>query len=85
MPSVIKKFSEIADRNTIIKLIRDIDKLCFYDSNKTWFDKSEDLEIDIRIMLYDFYKKLSGCVNKENLFFEDNMLEKVYLKTRNTQ
>lgn len=85
LPSVIKKFCEVADRSTIIKLIRDIDKLCFYDSNKTWFDKSEDLEIDIRIMLYDFYKKLSGYVNKENLFFEDNMLEKVYLKTRNTQ
>ena len=33
-------------------------------------------------MLYDFYKKLSGCVNKENLFFEDSMIEKVYMKTK---
>lgn len=83
LPSVIKKFSKIADRNATMKLIRDIDKLYFYDSNKTWFDKSENLEIEIRKTLYDFYKKLSCCDNKEELFFEDNMLEKVYFKTMN--
>lgn len=83
LPSVIKKFSEITDRNSAIELIRDIDKLFFYDSNKTWFDKSEELEIDIRIKLYNLYKKLSGYSNKEELFFDDNMLEKVYRKTKN--
>lgn len=82
LPSVIKKFSEITDRNSAIELIRDIDKLFFYDSNKTWFDKSEELEIDVRIKLYNLYKKLSGYSTKEELFFDDNMLEKVYRKQK---
>ena len=76
MPSLIDKFSEFSDRNTIIQLIRDIDKLYFYDANKTWFDKSEELEINIRLKLYDLYKRVSGYSNKENLFFNDNMFIK---------
>lgn len=83
LPSVIKKFSEITDRDSAIKLIKDIDKLLFYDSNKTWFDKSEKLEIDIRIKLYNLYKKLSGYSNKEELFFDNSMLEKIYRKKLN--
>lgn len=82
LPSVIKKFSEITDRNSAIELIRSIDKLFFYDSYKTWFDKSEELEIDVRIKLYNLYKKLSGYSNREELFFDDNMLEKVYKKQK---
>ena len=83
LPSVIKKFSEITDRDSVIKLIKDIDKLFFYDSNKTWFDRSKELEIDIRIKLYNLYKKLSGYSNKEELFFDNSMLEKVYRKKLN--
>ena len=83
LPSVIKKFSEITDRNSAIELIKDIDKLFFYDSNRTWFDKSEELEIDIRIKLYNLYKKLSGYSNKEELFFDNSMLEKIYRKKLN--
>lgn len=83
LPSVIKKFNEITDRNSAIELIKDIDKLFFYDSNKTWFDKSEELEIDIRIELYNLYKKLSGYSNKKELFFDNTMLEKIYRKKFN--
>lgn len=77
LPIVIKKFSGITSMEQATELIREIDRLCFYDTYKTWFDRTDEIEIDVRTKLYDYYKKYSGCLQKEDLFFTDNMLEKV--------
>lgn len=82
LPSVIKKFEEVFTTEESLKLIIDIDKLWIHDQFPTWFNKAEILELSIRIRLYDYYKKISGNTDKELLFLDENMLEKISTKSK---
>ena len=77
LEAVINRFSLIVGKNDSIELIRDIDKLLFYDCYRTWFDKADIIDLSIRLRLSDYYEKLSGNNNYKDLFIPEYMIDDI--------
>lgn len=75
LESVITKFSPICSKKEAINLIKDIDMLNFYDVFRTWFDKSDIIELSIRLRLLEYYEKLSGNKNSKEIFLPGIMAD----------
>lgn len=75
LEALINHFSIICGRQASINLIKDIDKLMFYDSFRTWFDKTDLIELSIRLRLLDYYEKYSGNVNCRELFLSEEVAD----------
>lgn len=73
---IIKKFDEFYSHEESLELISDIDKLMYYDTYRSWFNKSNLLDIKIRNKLYEYYQRMTGNHDKEEIFYTENMLEK---------
>ena len=58
LESLINRFCIVNSKDDSISLITDIDKLFFYDCYRSWFDKSDVLELSIRLRLLDYFEKL---------------------------
>lgn len=73
LEALINRFSLVCSRSESVELIKDIDKLVFYDCFRSWFDKTDVIELSIRLRLLDYYEKLSGNNNLKDLFLPENM------------
>lgn len=73
LEALINRFSLVCSRSESVELIKDIDKLMFYDCFRSWFDKTDIIELSIRLRLLDYYERLSGNNNLKDLFLPENM------------
>lgn len=72
---VINRFALISSKEDSIALIKDIDRLLFYDSYRTWFDKADIIDTSIRLRLSDYYERLTGNINCKDIFLPEYMVD----------
>lgn len=77
LEAVIDRFIPLTNKKEAIELIRDIDKLMFYDCFRTWFDKTDMIDLSIRLRLSDYYERLSGNKNLKELFIPNYLIEDI--------
>lgn len=74
LPTVIDYFSQIEGRQKALEIIHKLDLLYFHSEFPTWDNKTEKLDLSIRVNLLDMYQKFSGKRNVEEQFFTPEML-----------